>query len=192
MRRLAAWLWVAALGGAGRGALSAWFCATVLDGARRGRFSVLLGAAALAIALCVSPAAAQTGERPDFPRTTIGVDRGDGNVLAFRVEIAITGRQQAYGLMNLRALDADAGMLFIFPGERPRSFWMKNTFIPLDMLFFDAKGDLVSAIANVPPLSLKSRQSLGPAKYVLELNAGTMQRLGMGEDARLIVPERAN
>ena len=69
---------------------------------------------------------------------------------------------------------------------------MKNTFIPLDMLFFDAKGELVSAIANVPPLSLKSRQSLGPAKYVLELNAGTMQRLGMGEDARLIVPERAN
>jgi uncharacterized membrane protein (UPF0127 family) len=77
-------------------------------------------------------------------------------------------------------------MLFVFPDMAPRSFWMKNTLIPLDMLFFDDDGGLVSAFENVPAKSLQSRRSAGDAQFVLELNGGTMAGQGIGSSARLL------
>ena len=127
-------------------------------------------------------------DRPDFATSTLSLDRGDGTLLTYRVELATTPRQHAFGLMHVEAMDADAGMLFIFDGMAIRSFWMKNTMIPLDMLFFDEEGSLVSAVEKTVPGSLVSRRSSGPAKYVLELNGGSMQANGIGPGARLRFP----
>jgi len=127
-------------------------------------------------------------DRPDFRKATIGLDRGDGVILSFNVELARNPRQQAYGLMHVDVLARDAGMLFLFPDEGPRSFWMKNTRIPLDILFFDGEGRFVSAAENAAPHSLKSRRSDRPARYVLEINGGLMRELAIGAAARLILP----
>jgi hypothetical protein len=77
----------------------------------------------------------------------------------------------------------DEGMLFIFPNEAPRSFWMKNTRIPLDIMYFDKNLKMVSLSADTPPCRVArcpSYPSTGPAMYVLELNAGKAQELGVG------------
>ena len=70
-------------------------------------------------------------DRPDFATSTLSLDRGDGTMLTYQVELATTPRQHAYGMMHVEAMDADAGMLFIFDGMAVRSFWMKNTLIPV-------------------------------------------------------------
>ena len=139
-------------------------------------------------AVATTSASGASWDRPDFATSTLSLDRGDGSLLTYRVELATTPRQQAYGLMHVKAMDADAGMLFIFDDMAVRSFWMKNTLIPLDMLFFDDEGRLVSAVEAAAPGSLISRRSEGPAKYVLELNGGSMRADSIGPDARLRFP----
>ena len=99
----------------------------------------------------------------------------------FTVEIAETAEKQALGLMFRDHLDEDHGMLFLFPGEAMRSFWMKNTRIPLDIFYFDAERRLVSVAENAQPCRTErcpSYLSEGPAKYVLELNSGKAAELG--------------
>lgn len=90
--------------------------------------------------------------------------------------------------MFVTALDDNEGMLFVFETNAMRSFWMKNTLIPLDMLFFDNKGQLVNAIENIPPQTLDSRRSAAPARYVLEMKGGSVARLGIKSGARLLLP----
>ena len=144
--------------------------------------------AALLLALTlVSPfTPASATDRPAFDTGMVRLDRGDGVILDFDVEIARTPRQWAFGLMYVTAMPGGQGMLFVFPDMAPRSFWMKNTLIPLDMLFFDDEGGLVSAFENVPPQSLQSRRSAGDARFVLELNGGTMAGQGIVGTARLL------
>ncbi len=145
----------------------------------------------LSLALTVPDGAVlaqQADDRPSFARSSLQLDRGDGVFLTFDIELAVTPSEHQFGLMHLEVLPVGSGMLFIFPQSRQRNFWMKNTLIPLDMLFFDEAGRLVSFIPNVPPETLTSRKSQRPARYVLELNAGTMQRLGIGMGARLVLP----
>jgi uncharacterized membrane protein (UPF0127 family) len=106
----------------------------------------------------------------------------------FTVEIADSQQEQALGLMFRDSLADDAGMLFIFPNEAPRSFWMKNTRIPLDIMYFDRELKMVSLSADTPPCKVRrcpSYPSLGPAMYVLELNAGSAERLGVGPGSTL-------
>lgn len=101
----------------------------------------------------------------------------------FSVEIADTSEKQALGLMFRDSMPADEGMIFIFPNEAPRSFWMKNTRIPLDIMYFDKNLKLVSISADTPPCRVSrcpSYPSVAPAQYVLELNAGMAARLGVG------------
>ena len=101
----------------------------------------------------------------------------------FGVEIVETQEKQALGLMFRDSMPADHGMLFIFPAEAPRSFWMKNTRIPLDIMYFDKNLKLVSISADTPPCRVSrcpSYPSISPAKYVLELNAGIALELGVG------------
>ncbi|TBR36357.1 MULTISPECIES: DUF192 domain-containing protein [Dyella] len=99
----------------------------------------------------------------------------------FSTEFATTDETRALGLMNRKELAADHSMLFIFADTDERSFWMKNTLIPLDILYFDANRKLVSMQLNVPPCKADpcpSYPSNAPARYVLELKAGTVSRIG--------------
>lgn len=100
----------------------------------------------------------------------------------FSVELAETTEKQALGLMFRDEMAADHGMLFIFPREGMRSFWMKNTRIPLDIFYFDEDLELVSVSENARPCKTRncpSYPSKGPARYVLELNAGKAAELGV-------------
>jgi len=108
----------------------------------------------------------------------------------FKVEIADTQEKQALGLMFRDSMSANQGMLFIFPSEAPRSFWMKNTRIPLDIMYFDKDLRMVSISADTPPCKVSrcpSYPSVTPAKYVLELNAGMASELGVGVGDSLII-----
>ena len=100
----------------------------------------------------------------------------------FSVEIADTQQEHALGLMYRDSMPADHGMIFLFPNEAPRSFWMKNTRIPLDIMYFDKDLKLVSISADTPPCRVSncpSYSSKAPAQYVLELNAGLAASLGV-------------
>ena len=99
----------------------------------------------------------------------------------FSVELATDGAQRQRGLMMRESLPPNHGMLFVFPHTDPQAFWMKNTLIPLDMLYFDAARQLVSMQLNVPPCRADPcpvYPSEGPARYVLELSGGTARRIG--------------
>jgi len=106
----------------------------------------------------------------------------------FTVELAETADKQALGLMFRDSMPDDHGMLFLFPRESNRSFWMKNTRIPLDIFYFDENLSLVSVSENTPPCRTRqcpSYPSAGPAKYVLELNAGKAAELKAKEGDEL-------
>lgn len=101
----------------------------------------------------------------------------------YTVEIADDDAERARGLMFRDEMAADRGMLFVHEREEPQSYWMKNTRIALDILYFDAAATLVSQQRDVPPCSLGDRcppyPSAAPARFVLELNAGEAARLGL-------------
>jgi hypothetical protein len=91
------------------------------------------------------------------------------------VEVANTGPSRASGLMFRRELGENDGMLFVFKDSEPRSFWMKNTLIPLSVAFLDAEGRIIN-IEEMYPQSLQSHSSLGAAHFALEMNAGWFER----------------
>lgn len=129
-------------------------------------------------------AAAQVG----FDRDTVRVVGGDGSERVFAVEMARSADQLAQGLMYRQKLAADAGMLFDFGTPRPVSMWMKNTLIPLDMLFIAVDGRVTGIAQRAVPQSLAIIDSPGPVKAVLELNGGTAQRLGLKVGDRVLHP----
>ena len=150
--------------------------------------------AAVAIMLLASlPVAAENASRsPDYAVTKIQLlPAPDRHSVTFDVRLATTPAQQAHGLMFSQPLAAKTGMLFIFAKEGPRSFWMKNTPISLDMLFFASDGRLVSVIGNTEPFSLKAHKSQKAAQYVLEIGGGEAARLELGPQTRLHLPFEA-
>ncbi len=98
----------------------------------------------------------------------------------FTVEIADNDDERRRGLMFRRELAPSAGMLFLFEEEQPLSFWMRNTYISLDIIYIGVGGRIVSIARETTPLSERSLPSLGPGIAVLEVNAGTASRLGFG------------
>ena len=132
---------------------------------------------ALFVALCVGGCASA-----GTPWVEIGGER-------YAVEIADDDAERARGLMFRDALAEDRGMLFIHDSQEPLAYWMKNTRIPLDILYFDDARRLVSQRRGVPPCSLgdgcPNYPSGAPARYVLELNAGHAERLGLQDGAEL-------
>jgi uncharacterized protein len=113
----------------------------------------------------------------------------------FSVEVAADDASRTRGLMFRDEMPADRGMLFVFEHEQPLAFWMKNTRIPLDILYFDNELRLVSVAADTPPCVTPycpAYPSARPARYVLELNAGLAARLGVKPGDRLrIISEGA-
>lgn len=124
------------------------------------------------------------------PLAVIGSD--DIAKARFSIEIARTGTEHSRGLMFRTDLPDDRGMLFVFPNERPRAFWMRNTPTPLDIVYADANGRIISIAANTVPFSTQPIPSDGPAQYVLELLAGTSQMLNIGVGDRLMHPAIAD
>jgi uncharacterized membrane protein (UPF0127 family) len=105
--------------------------------------------------------------------------RPEGREVSFRVEVVRTDAERQRGLMYREHLDADAGMLFIFERPGPLSFWMRNTFIPLDIIFIGADRRIVGVVENAEPRTETSRRVDGDSQYVLEINGGLSARLGL-------------
>lgn len=97
----------------------------------------------------------------------------------YEVELALTPEMQARGLMFRRDMAADHGMLFVYGEVEEAHFWMRNTYIPLDMIFIDAAGRVNRVAANTEPLSDRIVASDGPVRAVLELNAGAAAAIGL-------------
>ena len=116
-----------------------------------------------------------------LPSLTISAD--NGQLFEFKVELAKTPYEHMQGLMHRQSLPMDQGMLFIFNDEAIRSFWMKNTLIPLDMLFIASSGEVVGIIHEAEPLTLDSRSVNEKSRYVLEINGGLCQKLGLKRGA---------
>jgi uncharacterized membrane protein (UPF0127 family) len=125
---------------------------------------------------------------PEFPSTNLVIERPGLAPVGFRVAVATTARQHSYGLMFTPKVPSHTGMLFVFTTDQVRQFWMKNTPVSLDILFFDQSGLLVSQIAHTTPFSETLLVSAGPARYVLEIAGGEAARLAIGAGARLKWP----
>src|SRR5262245_29582018 len=106
-------------------------------------------------------------------------------VHVFAVEMAVTPEQQAKGLMFRRERPEGQGMLFDFGREQPTSFWMKNTYIPLDMIFIRGDGRIARIAENTVPLSEALVPSGGPVRAVLEVIGGTAKKLGIAVGDRV-------
>lgn len=105
--------------------------------------------------------------------------RGDSAIASFDIETADTEYKRTTGLMYRKKMKDNQAMLFIFPDEQPRYFWMHNTYIPLDIIFLDKNGKIVSVQKNAKPLNDQSLPSGKPAQYVLEIKGGLYDRLGL-------------
>lgn len=149
----------------------------------------LFAALALALAAC-SPFAADgtataaaresVARHPEsgLPVIPLTVQRG-ATKLSFKVEVARTGAEQSKGLMFRTALGPGEGMIFPMDPPRMAAFWMKNTVIPLDIIFIGADGRILNIAANAEPYSERPLPSVGDVKGVLELRGGRAAELGI-------------
>jgi uncharacterized membrane protein (UPF0127 family) len=146
--------------------------------------------AALALVVCFR-ASAQVGPIEDlaaFPRGKLQIADGKKVKHTFEVWLADSPRRQSQGLMFVRALPAMGGMLFVHESPRPASMWMKNTYIPLDMVFIDARGRIQQIVEQTTPHSLDIIRSDEPALAVLEIAGGEAKRLRLHPGQRVIHP----
>lgn len=139
--------------------------------------------AVLLLLMPALPAGAVTFRTGDLIIETAG-----GGKYRFDVEIAETYPQMTQGLMFRKSMPDDAGMLFLHRRDQVATMWMKNTLIPLDMLFIDRDGRIVGIHEHAKPLSLDTIAAPGPVRAVLELNGGISARLGIREGDRVIHP----
>ena len=131
---------------------------------------------ALVLMLLAGPALAQP---VTYPKDTLTVETASGAKHRFNVELATSPQQIAQGLMYRRQMAPDAGMLFIFERPDPAVFWMKNTFIPLDMIFIGVDGRIMNIAERTIPQTETPVPASGPTRAVLEVNGGTSARLGI-------------
>ena len=138
-----------------------------------------LGLCASLVFLCASPAALAMDAAPpqgNLERLEIVTASG---IHEFSVEVMRSAPQRERGLMFRRFLPQERGMLFDFASEQPVMMWMKNTYLPLDIIFIGRAGKVVGLAENTEPLSEKIIPSGAPAYGVLEINAGTAARIGL-------------
>jgi uncharacterized membrane protein (UPF0127 family) len=146
-----------------------------------------LSIACASFAACAQPATSGPSSRPGTgtmsqmlkQRGVATIVTRDGRGIAVDVEIASNDADRTRGLMFRKAMPEQAGMIFIFPEEEEHSFWMKNTFLPLDMLFIDAPGRVVGIVEQVDPLTTTPRGVRAASNRVLEVNGGFCQRNGV-------------
>ena len=152
-----------------------------------------LGAAVILVASIAAACAHGCKPKPvnqgpmnqNLPTTTMRIGTEQ-----FTLEVADEDKEREVGLMNRRSMPADHGMIFVFPREERLSFYMKNTYVPLDIIYVDSEGDVVS-IHQMQPLDVTSIPSRAPAKYAIELNQGAAARAGVKPGDRLAIPPEA-
>jgi uncharacterized membrane protein (UPF0127 family) len=119
-----------------------------------------------------------------------------GRAIPVRVELARTDSERERGLMYRNHLDPDAGMLFLFPRPAPLSFWMRNTLIPLDMIFIDPDRRILGIVENAAPETEIPRRVEGDSQYVLEIAGGLSQRWGVHAGSSVefegLIPDATN
>ena len=133
-----------------------------------------------------SAAAADDELNAAFDRDVLVISASAHACYRFDIYLAINAEQKRRGLMHVRSLPATTGMLFVYEGRYIQSMWMKNTFIPLDIVFAREDGRIASIAKNTEPQSLRSISSAEPVKYVLELNAGITDQLQVDDNSRLL------
>jgi len=119
------------------------------------------------------------------PDARVVIETARGARHAVSVEIARTDPDRARGLMHRRELAPDAGMLFLFDETGAHPFWMKNTLIPLDMIFIAEDGRVAGVVARAVPGDLSPRSAGGPSRYVLEVNGGWAEAHGVATGDRV-------
>ncbi len=148
-------------------------------------FPLLLSAFTMLVAC--QPAAIRPEELPLPEQVTLGLSDPQGKEMTLHVEIADTADERARGLMFREDLEPDGGMLFVFDAEQELSFWMKHTLIPLDIVFFDGEGEAVSTHTMLPCEAdpCMTYASLKPAKFALEIQAGSVKEHGIAPGWKL-------
>jgi uncharacterized membrane protein (UPF0127 family) len=154
------------------------------SGGRLGRRLLLVGGVAV---LTAGAALAQGSGDIQFKRSSLAIATG-GREIKFDVELALNDAERARGLMFREKLGPYEGMLFDFYQEAPVGFWMKNTLIPLDMLFIAADGTIRSIHANAVPHSVETIPSKFPVRAVLEINGGSAKLLGIKPGDKVLHP----
>ncbi len=141
-------------------------------------------AALVLLVVAAMGAACLGGSAPDalYPTVDISVDGEE-----LRVEVVHLPLQRQQGLMLRQALGDSAGMLFLFPDDRTGGFWMKDTYLPLDIAFIDADWNVVDVLAG-EPLDLTLLVPSGPYRYVLEVNRGWFEEHGIAAGAKVTAP----
>ncbi|MCE2964966.1 MAG: DUF192 domain-containing protein [Alphaproteobacteria bacterium] len=129
----------------------------------------------LVVCFLIGCDSAPSKAQAELPTAPLILTRNDGSTDTFIVELALTEKQQKIGLMYRKTMPQQHGMLFIFSRD-DISMWMKNTYIPLDMVFTNSQGRVVDILRNTAPLSETILSPKVPANVVLELNAGTVGR----------------
>jgi uncharacterized membrane protein (UPF0127 family) len=132
-------------------------------------------------------APSRAAEIQEFPKSELTIVSSTGRH-QFHVEVAETQAQMTQGLMFRRSLPADAGMLFDYKQPTMAAMWMRNTLIPLDMLFIDAHGRIVNIQQRAVPQSLDLIAAAAPVRAVIELNGGTAARLGIAPGDQVLHP----
>jgi len=140
-----------------------------------------------ALLFAVSATAADDSLDESFSKDVLIVEASAHACHRFNVYLAVNNPQRARGLMHVRHLPPDTGMLFIYERSDFLSMWMKNTLISLDIVFARLDGSIASVVRNTEPMSLRSIVATEPVSFVLELNAGTTERLFIDENSRLIL-----
>ena len=103
----------------------------------------------------------------------------ENQILHIEIEVASTDYERALGLMYRAKMEENQGMLFLFPREQEQSFYMRNTLIPLDIIYVNSKMQIVDIYKNTNPLDETSLPSAAPAQYVIEINAGLCEKYGI-------------
>lgn len=147
------------------------------------RSSLTTCLAAAAFGLAAQPSLASAGCDFNVADLRLGATQ-----VRFRVEVADTDAERALGLMHRESLPQFAGMLFVYDHPQSVSFWMKNTNIALDMLFFDSTGTLTHVHENAVPGDLTPIPGVGDVQFVLEINGGAARDLGVVTGAELRHP----
>ena len=157
---------------------------TAIASRRPGGF-VLLLAAFIAVIASLAPAASHAAAAGD--KLVVATPAGKH---AFTIEWAVTADERERGLMYRKTMPKDHGMLFDFQTEQSVAFWMRNTYLPLDMLFIDGAGTVKRIEHKATPLSDRVIPSGAAIRYVFEINGGTADALGISEGDKVTIPKR--